>query len=109
MRQPTKDEAQSIDLTHVNAEIAAGEHDLFVLSLRRKYGIYGAGKELSEAVLSEGERLRLVGLDADTKTRGVEAKLAIAHLRRECQAPKDALLVDGKWLSPITKRPYESD
>lgn len=109
MRQPTKEEIRAVDFAHADAAIASAEHDLYVLELRRDHGVLGAATQLDPAALDDVARSKLSGLEATAKTRGVEVQLAIVKLRKACEASKDALLIDGQWLSPLTKRPYESD
>lgn len=106
MRQPTKEENRSIDFAHADAAIAGGAHDLYVLELRRKYSVLGENTKLDPTVLTDAERAQLAGLEADAKTGGLQAQLAIVQLRKACEVSKDAMLIDGLWRSPITKQPY---
>lgn len=106
MRQPTRQEARAVDFAFADAAIASGEHDLYVLEMRRTYGVLGKTSELDPKVLSDDQRKNLAELEANAKTRGLEAQLAVVRLRRACEVPKDAQFVDGAWFSPITKQRY---
>jgi hypothetical protein len=105
MRQPTKEEARTLDVLRTDAQIAAAEHDLFVIDLREKYGLAG-GEKLPMSKLTEAERAETAAREAKGQRLGTETKLRELQLRKECEVPADALLVEGKWRSPITRKAY---
>jgi len=106
MRNPTPDEARNLRALHDDAQIASAEHDLLVIDLREKYGVAGQNAQLPMGKLEDDERAIIVKAEALGQRLGTQTRLFEIKLRRDCNVPSEAQLVNGQWHDPTTRKTY---